>query len=173
MFLTVQAEQYTPYDAHYLPELDTPIARLSEPKNYRDGDDPDGITVLCAEVPCTVGDRWWNASDDTLGAMVVDTLRRLDLPDPAVVAVQTERLPSVYPLIGPEDAEPLRELLHWANSLAGITVLGRQGLVVADNLHHVMAMAIDAVNCLDSATGWDDAGWARALQRFDDHVVED
>ncbi|WP_419855344.1 protoporphyrinogen/coproporphyrinogen oxidase [Candidatus Poriferisodalis sp.] len=51
-YLIVDRDQYTPYDAHYFPGLDTVIARLSEPKNYRDGDDPAGQSVLCAEIPC-------------------------------------------------------------------------------------------------------------------------
>ena len=55
-YLVLEQNQFTDFDAHYLPGLETKIARLSEPKNYRDGDDPDGITVLCAEIPCWVGD---------------------------------------------------------------------------------------------------------------------
>ncbi len=37
VYLVVPTPQWTPFDAHYLPEGWTPITRISEPKNYRDG----------------------------------------------------------------------------------------------------------------------------------------
>ena len=55
-------------------------------------------------------------------------------------------------------------------------VLGRQGLAVADNLHHVLDMALAAAACLDGgrgANGWDAARWAAQRRRFDDFVVDD
>ena len=40
VYLVHDRPQYTPFDAHYFPGLDVTVARLSEPKNYRDGPDP-------------------------------------------------------------------------------------------------------------------------------------
>src|SRR5690606_3382358 len=37
VYLVLDGARYTPYDAHYLPEEWTPVTRISEPKNYRDG----------------------------------------------------------------------------------------------------------------------------------------
>ena len=153
---------------------------MSEPKNYRDGDDPGGHTVICAEIVCDVGDDIWNADGVSLGARVLEELlshgiRGESEPDPALVDVAIERLPAVYPVIGPEDLEPMRALNDWAQSLDGVTVFGRQGLVVADNLHHVLEMAADAVDCLGppATTSWNADRWTEALDRFDRHVVED
>ena len=92
-------DRYTPFDAHYLPEEWTPVTRVSEPKNYRDGDDPPGRTVLCAEIPCGAGDALWSASDDELGRGRRPTRwRRAGLPRAAPVEVVVRRLPSVYPV---------------------------------------------------------------------------
>ncbi len=59
-YLVFEVDQLTPFDAHYFPELRTPVSRLSEPKNFREsGDDPRGVTVVCAELPCWEGDETW------------------------------------------------------------------------------------------------------------------
>ena len=66
-----------------------------------------------------------------------------------------------------------RRLLDWADGLTGITVLGRQGLDVADNLHHVLDMALSFGECLDGDAGPDPARWSVARQRFETFVVDD
>lgn len=180
-FLTLDVDRFTPFDAHYLPGLDLLAARVSEPKNYRDGEDPAGQTVLCAEIVCDPGDDIWTADPAALGQRVLHELLEAGIRDddasaPRLVDVTVERLPAVYPVIGPDDLEPLRELTEWSQSLDGIAVFGRQGLVVADNLHHVLDMAADAVACLADETSsmqWNAERWAEALVRFDQHVVED
>jgi len=178
VFLTLDVDQFTPFDAHYLPGPETIAARVSEPKNYRDGDDPAGQTVLCAEIACDVGDAVWNGEALLLAQRVLDELlaagaRPDDEPVPSLLEASIERLPAVYPVIGPQDRPAQDSLAAWVQSIDGVTVFGRQGLVVADNLHHVLAMAIDAVACLDGPGGWDHRAWAEAVERFDAHVVED
>ncbi len=173
VYLVLDTDQYTPFDAHYFPGLDVLLARLSEPKNYRDGQDPSGQTILCAEVVCDPGDAIWSSPDTDLAASVVAALAVAGLPDPVVTGHHVERLPAVYPVIGPDDVEPMTAVAEWAQSVDGITVFGRQGLVVADNLHHVMDMAFAAVACLSPDGHWDAAAWSDALDRFDQHIVED
>lgn len=173
-FLTFAGERVTPYDAHYLPGRDTLPTRVSEPMNYRLSDaDPPNLTVLCAEIPCAIGDEVWTAEAVTLGERVADDLARLGVTDRRPIATHIERLPHVYPVIGPGDIAQLRRLLDWAHGLDGVTVLGRQGLVVADNLHHVLDMALTASRHVGPDGSWDAPGWAEALARFDENVVED
>ncbi len=172
VYLVLSVPRYLAFDAHYVPDPDVAFVRLSEPKNYRDGPDPAGTTVLCAEVPCDVGDTVWTADDESLGALVVDGMDRLGLPRVDPAQVHSIRLPRVYPVYDNHGAGRLRRLLQAVEHLPGVTVLGRQGLGVADNLHHVMDMAHAAVGCL-TAGGWDADGWSRARASFDDFVVED
>ena len=171
VYLTLDEDRYSDVDAYYVPDTDIAFARLSEPKNYRSGPDPIGRTVLCAEVPVTVGDRRWTASDEELGATVVDGMARIGLRRPAPSGVTVRRLPRVYPLLGIDD-DGRGASLAWADRLPGVAVLGRQGRHVADNLHHVMDMALTAVGCLGD-DGWDQRGWAQACGRFDEFVVDD
>ena len=171
VYLVLDEDCYSDFDAHYVPDPDVAFARLSEPKNYRDGPDPAGRTVLCAEVPATVGDACWASSDDALAQIVLDGMDRLGLRRPAVAGVEVVRLPRVYPVIAVDD-DARRRALAWADGLDGISVLGRQGLAVADNLHHVMDMALGAVECL-GPDGWDEARWQAERARFDTFVVDD
>jgi protoporphyrinogen oxidase len=171
VYLVLEEDCYSDFDAHYVPDPDVAFARLSEPKNYRDGPDPAGRTVLCAEVPATVGDACWASSDAALAQIVLDGMDRLGLRRPAVAGVEVVRLPRVYPVIAVDDDARLRALA-WADGLDGISVLGRQGLAVADNLHHVMDMALGAVECL-GPDGWDEARWQAERARFDTFVVDD
>ena len=72
IYLVLQQRQFSPYDAHYFPELTIPISRMSEPKNYSATSDPADRTVLCAELPCDPGEPYWLLSDEELGR---ETLR--------------------------------------------------------------------------------------------------
>ena len=172
-YLVLEQNQFTEFDAHYLPGLETRIARLSEPKNYRDGDDPDGITVLCAEIPCWVGDELWNSSDEDLGKMVISDLKHLQLPKVNHIETQSRRLPSVYPVFEKQTMAEREMLLEWSKSLGRLIPFGRQGLLVPDNLHHTLAMGWDAAASLDKEGGFDRSQWDASISTFKEHVVED
>jgi protoporphyrinogen oxidase len=173
VYLVLDQPRYTDFDAHYLPDVSLPVARLSEPKNYRDGPDPRDRTVLCAELPCRREDPTWRAGTDELGALVLDALGAAGLPRPRLAGVAVHRLPRVYPVYDLSTDANLATVDAWARTLPRVTVFGRQGLFVADNLHHVMAMGWDAAGALGSDGTWDVAGWDDARRRHAAHVVED
>lgn len=174
VYLVVPTSCWSPFDAHYVPDADVAFARLSEPKNYRNGPDPTGTTVLCAEIPATVGDPLWTSDDATLRDTVLDGLARSGLGAVPVEEVVTIRLPAVYPVLRPERSAARRRLLGWADDLPGITVLGRHGLVVADNLHHVLDMALSFADCLTcTSPAPDPERWRRERERFETFVVDD
>jgi protoporphyrinogen oxidase len=178
VYLVVPTSQWTEFDAHYFPELDVPMARVSEPKNYRDSaDDPSAITVLCAELPCSVDDEIWRASDADLGALVVESLRRSALAVPTPIHVESRRVPRAYPVyrVGYEAA--LATVDGWASGVPRLLHFGRQGLFAHDNTHHALAMAWAAADAfsVDATSGGvvDAHAWAHARRGFDRHVVED
>lgn len=166
--------RWTPFDAHYLPGPHTPVTRVSEPANYRDSPaDPADRTVLCAEIPCDVGDPVWTAGDGELTELVCDALAGAGLPRPTVAEVHVRRLPHVYPIYETGYDARLSELDTWASGLARVTTFGRLGMFAHDNTHHAMAMAWDAVDALGRDLRRDEARWAAARRRFAEHVVED
>jgi protoporphyrinogen oxidase len=173
VYLVLDRTVWTTWDAHYLPGPETMASRVSEPRNYRDRpDDAVGRTVLCAEVPCQVGDEVWTASDDELGAAVAAGLARCGLPDAAPVDVTTRRVPAAYPVYALGFEQPLTALEAWAATLPKVVSFGRGGLFAHDNTHHALAEGRAVVECLGDGR-WDAAAWSRARAGFAAHVVED
>jgi protoporphyrinogen oxidase len=173
IYLTLDADQFTEFDAHYFPETAIRISRLSEPKNYSLTARA-GRTVLCAELPCAQTDDVWSMSDEALGALVVRDLETAGLaPVPRVLAVETRRLPHAYPLYTRGYRESFDALDRWIGQVEGLTTFGRQGLFAHDNTHHTMAMAYALVASLRPDGSLDRDAWARARRSFEEHVVED
>jgi protoporphyrinogen oxidase len=173
VYLTLDAEQFTEFDAHYFPEAQIQITRVSEPKNYSLTRAP-GRTVLCAELPCASTGAEWTMTDEALGALVCRDLERAGLgPMPRVLAIHTRRLPQAYPLYTKGYRQAFDALDQWVSGIGGLVTFGRQGLFVHDNTHHTMAMAYALVGCLRENGELDAERWANARQEFGKNVVED
>jgi protoporphyrinogen oxidase len=173
VYLELPVHRFTEYDAHYFPGGDVSITRLTEPKNYAAMSEPAGRTVLCAELPCSPGDAHWDASDEELGRLIVEDMRRAGLPlDSPPTGVHVRRLRHAYPIYTRGYAAPFRALDEWAAQLPRLLTLGRQGLFAHDNTHHALAMAYAAVDCL-TPDGFDAAKWGDYRREFEKHVVVD
>ncbi|HEY2804497.1 MAG TPA: FAD-dependent oxidoreductase [Gemmatimonadales bacterium] len=173
VYLRLDVPQFTEFDAHYLPSADIAITRLSEPKNYAVLKEPAGHTVLCAELPCSPGDKYWEMDDAALGRLVADDLARAGLPlARPPVGVLVRRLKQAYPIYLTGYERPFGVLDAWAESLPNLLTYGRQGLFAHDNTHHALYMAYCAAECLSDA-GFDMDRWRRYREIFATHVVED
>ena len=173
VYLVVPRSQYTPFDAHYFPGLDTVIARLSEPKNYRTGVDPSDQTILCAEIACTVGDELWSMGEAELGELVAAQLVTQDLPKLGEFRAHVRRLRSVYPVYRRGYRQYLDLIEQWASQHDQLLTVGRQGLFVPDNLHHTMAMGRAVAEVVGPDGSIDQDRWSAKRQAFRTHVVED
>lgn len=174
LYLVVGAPSWTCFDAHYFPDPGVVATRVSEPKRYRASeDDPAGHTVLCAEIPCTEGDELWSAAPGDLADRLVEELPRAGLPAPRVVDVAVRRAPHVYPVYRPGFDADLATVEAWVDALPGVVTVGRQGLFVADNTHHVLAMGRALAGALRLDGSFDDDAWRRAREGFRSFVVED
>jgi protoporphyrinogen oxidase len=173
VYLVLEQDRFTEYDAHYFPEPEIPIARLSEPKNYS-GVGPRGVTVLCAELPCAPTDACWRMSDDDLGRLVLLSLQRAGIPARAPVKeVVARRLPTVYPIYRSGYEEPFGTVDRYLDGLDRLVTFGRQGLFAHDNTHHALAMAYAAADCLAPDGTFDRHRWHGFRRVFETHVVED
>jgi protoporphyrinogen oxidase len=172
-YLVLDADRLTPFDAHYFPELATPVSRLSEPKNFRDAADPAGVTVVCAELACWEGDAIWTAPPEELGRIVVDTLTPLGFDFPPVREVQVRRIPRCYPSYTGTYAEDLDTVEAWAAGEPRLITFGRQGLFAPDNTHHALVMGWDAAEVVRPDGTVDRARWDAARESYRAHVVED
>lgn len=174
IYLVLEQEQFTEFDAHYFPESTIPISRLSEPKNYSVGQGPKGRTVLCAELPCAADGAEWNKNDDALGRLVCDSLARAGIPVQAPIReVTTRRIRQAYPIYANGYESCFNPLDQWLDKVDRLLTFGRQGLFAHDNTHHALYMAYSAVNCLQENGGFDRERWRSFRRIFDGHVVED
>jgi protoporphyrinogen oxidase len=161
LYLVLDRPQWTEYDAHYFPAPGVLASRLSEPRNYRENpEDPADRTVLCAEIPCWLGDDVWCSADADLAGRLGQEL------------VASRRLPHVYPVYRPGFTADLAALESWATT-AGLVTFGRQGLFTPDNTHHALAMGWAAAEALGPDGTFDLAGWQAARDGFRSFVVED
>lgn len=174
LYLVLDQPAWTEFDAHYLPDESVMATRISEPKRYRtSAEDPADRTVLCAEIPCAVDDAVWTAPPDALAARLVDELASLGLPPVRPVVAEVRRVPRLYPVYRPGYERALATVEAWVDSLPGIVTFGRQGLFVADNAHHVLAMGRDLAAALRPDGTFDQQAWAAAGASFRHFVVED
>ncbi|MCB2115974.1 MAG: FAD-dependent oxidoreductase, partial [Rhodobacteraceae bacterium] len=174
VYLILGTDQFTEYDAHYFPELSIPISRMSEPKNYNSASGPKGKTILCAELPCDPGEKWWDMSDEELGRHYCDWLGSLGLPvNVPVIRTETRRIGQAYPVYDLDYQRHFETVDAWLSSLEGFLSFGRQGLFAHDNTHHAFAMAYAAAEVLTPEGGIDRAKWAEHRHEFESHRVED
>jgi protoporphyrinogen oxidase len=174
IYLVLETSRFTEFDAHYFPGEDVPITRLSEPKNYSGRSEPRDRTVLCAELPCSVGDKYWEMKDEELGELVRSFLEESGVPVRArIERVVTRRLPYAYPIYRTGYEQHFDAQDRWVDSLEGVLTFGRQGLFAHDNTHHAMAMAYGAVDCLRESGKFDRVKWNKYREEFAKHVVED
>ena len=174
IYLVVGTGQFSEYDAHYFPELEIPISRLSEVKNYSAVHEPADRTILCAELPCSPEDDYWQMDDELLGRVVSKSLNKAGLPLQApVLEVVTRRLRDAYPIYLQGYEAFLNQIDDWIEEQEGILTFGRQGLFAHDNTHHALFMAYAAADCLDESGNFIDQKWKEYRKIFETHVVED
>ncbi len=174
IYLVLEQDRFSEYDAHYFPETSIPMSRMSEPKNYSATREPSGVTVLCAELPSDPGEDSWSLSDAELGRRMCQWLADTGLPVTARVReVVTRRLSHAYPVYDRDYAARFAAMDKWLGEFEGMLTFGRQGLFAHDNTHHALAMAYAAADCLRPDGGFDGSRWARHRLDFESHVVED
>jgi protoporphyrinogen oxidase len=173
VYLQLGVDQFTTTDAHYFPEANVRVTRVSEPKNYFGLTEPKGTTVLCGEYPCAIDDEIWASTDEQLAERMAADLATAGIPLPSgPVAVHVRRLRQAYPIYLNGYEQPLAALDAWAEKEPNLLVYGRQGLFAHDNTHHALYMAYAAVDCLVDGK-FDQAKWNAYRKVFATHVVED
>jgi protoporphyrinogen oxidase len=173
IYLLLDTEQFTEFDAHYYPDAAIGITRLSEPKNYALADLP-GRTVLCAELPCSTEDSVWRASDGELVKLVSEALATAGTPVRCrILDAASRRLAQAYPIYHRDYQDHFDRMDEWVGGIEGLITFGRQGLFAHDNTHHALAMAYALDGCIGDDAALDRQRWEDCRRQFREHVVED
>jgi protoporphyrinogen oxidase len=174
VYLLLDQDRFSEFDAHYFPETGIPFTRVSETRNYTNRSEPAGRTCLCAEIPCDRDGKIWSMSDEQLAALVSDGLAKAGLPVRVpIIDVRVRRIPFAYPLFGVGYEKHFATMDEWVSGLDGILSFGRQGLYAHDNTHHAIFMAQAAAGCLLEDGTIDAVAWRAQRKIFESHVVED
>lgn len=174
LFMVFPISQFTPFDAHYFPEKQYCFTRISEPKNYSGSSLPEETTGLCVEIPCGPDHEVVHMSTEDLETKIRQELLAAGLPLPTETkAVFRRFVPDTYPIYHMGYEQTKRKYLKMVSDIKGLISLGRCGLFVHDNMHHTMAMASDAVGCIEPGGGWNPIKWEECLRNFERFVVED
>jgi protoporphyrinogen oxidase len=174
IYLVLDQDQFSTFDAYYFPEESVPISRMSEPKNFSSSTEPRGRTVLCAELPSDPSQPEWQMTDEELGSRLCEWMTRAGLTAPTRVArTVTRRLRHAYPIYSRDYEDNFTAMDNWIGEVEGVLTFGRQGLFAHDNTHHTLAMAYAAVNCFSAEGKFDHELWAKYRKEFESHVVED
>ena len=174
IYLLLEQDRFSEYDAHYFPEADIAITRLSEPKNYSDTEKPEGLTAICAELPCDVGDKYWKMNNDDLCSVVAGSLETAKIPVTSRVrSVEVRRIANAYPIYDIGYESYFGSMDCYIEDVENLLSFGRQGLFAHDNTHHALYMAYSAADCLDQNGNFDRVRWREYRHIFESHVVED
>lgn len=174
LYLVLPVPQFSPYDAHYIPEEIFPFVRVSEPKNYAARSDPPDRTGLCLEIPCAPEDPLMQMPVEELAAQMAAHLARAGLPLPAEpLAVHRRTIPIAYPVYRLGYEAEQERMLRALTTVPRLVVFGRSGFFVHDNSHLAMAMGYDAANCIEPDGTWNASRWSDCLEEFKSFVVED
>lgn len=174
VYLILEQQQFSEYDAHYFPEADIAITRLSEPKNYNDTKEPQNRTVLCAEFPCSKTDAEWSMTDEELGKLIINCLESAEIPiQVPIEKVVVRRLNHAYPIYLKGYDNYFDEIDNWLSRINNLLNFGRQGLFVHDNSHHALYMGYAAAKCLNESDAFNTKEWQQYRKMFNTHVVED
>lgn len=172
VYLELETGQFTLWDAHYFPDSDVPFSRMSEPKNYSETSEPVNRTILCVEVPCTVGGEIWNTSADELQLRISEALGKLGFPEYPVLHASLEKLPHAYPVYRLGYQECCETLMKQLNLWENFVTFGRQGLFWYANMHHVIDAGHRLSACFRSGK-FDHQAWQNIRNRMEEITVAD
>lgn len=174
IYLFLEQDRFSEYDAHYFPEEKIPITRLSETKNYYSATMPKDLTCICAELPCSVDDDYWTMGLEEAKSIVIESLKKAGLSiDSDVNEIVIRKIKQAYPIYDLGFESHLETLNHYFANFQNMILFGRQGLFVHDNTHHALHMAYSAAECIDLKGNFDHNLWSNYLIEFESHVVED
>jgi protoporphyrinogen oxidase len=175
VYLELDVDQFTEYDAHYFPAANIRITRLSEPKNYAALAEPRGRTTLCAELPCSPEDPWWSMTTPSWASWWRRDLATAgNPPGPARPwRCRSSGLRQAYPIYTTGYEVPFGTLDHLGRAGAAALELRQAGdSSPMTTLTYALFMAYSAVDCLVDGK-FDQDKWRKYREVFATHVVED
>jgi protoporphyrinogen oxidase len=109
---------------------------------------PEGCTLLVAEISCDVDDRAWHDESFAKQAVLDDLLAEKLLTREDVIEMHVFRAQHAYPIYNLHYEDHLARLFNFFDDVANIETAGRQGRFAYINTHIAMKMGYEAVDRL-------------------------
>ena len=149
--LLFDAERITQDTWIYIPDPAVPFGRLHEPTNWSPAMSPPGKTALVFEYFCFETDPIWREPDANLIAMTKDDFGRIGLAPEALGKVYdgcVVRAKKAYPMHEIGHEKPLQLLQEFVDRFSNLTLIGRYGTFIYNNIDHSIETGIRAARDL-------------------------
>jgi protoporphyrinogen oxidase len=141
IYLKVGRSQVVPDNWIYLPQKKLRIHRISEFKNFSQLAAPPDKTMICAEITCRAGDRFWRASTEELSQIALEDLSEIGLLQPEeVLSSSVKRIRYAYPLYDLHYDGNLKTVMDFVHTFTNLKSGGRQGLFRYNNMDQSIDM---------------------------------
>ena len=149
--LLFDAERITQDTWIYIPDPEIPFGRLHEPTNWSPAMSPPGKTALVFEYFCFETDPIWKEPDGRLIEMTRESFRRIGLAPGAadrIIGGCVVRAKKAYPMHEIGHEQPLQILQEFVNRFSNLTLIGRYGTFIYNNIDHSIETGIRAAENL-------------------------
>ncbi len=131
----------------YIPDPEIAFGRLHEPTNWSPAMSPPGKTSLVFEYFCFETDPIWHMADNDLTEFTLEQFRRIKLSPPAahqVIDSCVVRARKAYPMHEIGHEQPLNIIKQFVTRFSNLTLIGRYGMFIYNNLDHSMETGLRA-----------------------------
>ncbi len=156
VFMTLDKPSITTDQWIYFPTKDTPIARVSEMRNFSDKMSPAGKTSLFVEIFCFEGDEIWNMADADLYELVADYFVKIKFfTKKEIRRHYVIRAKNVYPVYDVHYKEFLGPVKKYLDKLENLYYIGRPGRFRYNNQDHSLEMGMLAAQSIIEGKRYD------------------
>ena len=149
--LLFDAERITEDTWIYIPDPAIPFGRLHEPTNWSPAMSPPGKTSLVFEYFCFETDPIWSQPDAVLIQSTLEHFARIGLAPGAekkVLGGCVVRAKKAYPMHEIGHEQPLKILQAFVGQFPNLTLIGRYGTFIYNNIDHSIETGIKAAENL-------------------------
>jgi protoporphyrinogen oxidase len=131
----------------YIPDPRVRFGRLHEPTNWSPAMSPPGKTSLVFEYFCFESDPFWSEDDKKLADDTLQDFKQIRLApgmEGRVIDSCVVRARKAYPMHELGHEKPLEIIKNFVTGFSNLTLIGRYGMFIYNNLDHSMETGIRA-----------------------------
>ncbi len=156
VFMTLNKKSITTDQWIYFPDRSTPIARVSEMRNFSKKMSPPGKTSLFVEIFCFEGDEHWNMTDKELYELVLSYFEKINFFKRRDVRKHyVMRAKNVYPVYDVNYKKFLGPVKKYLDGFKNLYYIGRPGRFRYNNQDHSLEMGILAAKSIIEGKRYD------------------